>query len=60
MYIHTVYTDLTTEWWGKNEKILVNHSGRDKHRQLTVSAFPFIKIQEQKKQETNNNIGKND
>ena len=42
----------------KNENV-VNHSGRDKYRQLTVSAFAFIKIQEQKTKETNNKIGKN-
>ena len=38
----------------KNEKIVVNHSGRDKYRQLTVSAFAFIKITRNKKQKTKN------
>ena len=33
----------------KNENV-VNHSGRDKYRQLTVSAFAFIKITRNKKQ----------
>ena len=33
---------------------VINHSRRDKYRQLTVSAFAFIKIQENKKQKTQN------